>query len=171
MIIVLLASTFASLVSFNGYADNGRTVYICILKPFVEVFADAGFTETVARYKVQNRCEKLQGEGSMFCRASEAQCSQSTLAGSAERQYHEHFFIYSETGQTGRRLKIRHDEPDLSNYNFDHQMSSYHIPQGWVVRFYEGKYFTGGYYTRKGGDGNATDFDKRTSSVKILQRD
>ncbi|WP_369686445.1 hypothetical protein [Photobacterium kishitanii] len=68
----------------------------------------------------------------------------------------------------GTSVNITHDEPNLSIYNFDNRMSSYDIPSGWTVRFYEGTNYTGGFYTRKGGDGNATGFDNKVSSIKIL---
>ncbi len=44
------------------------------------------------------------------------------------------------------------------------------MPAGWVVRFFEETDFRGGYYTRKGGEQEATDFNNRIRSVRILSR-
>ena len=47
-------------------------------------------------------------------------------------------------------------------------MSSWVIPKGWEVRFYEHENFKGKYYTRTKSD-NANDFNDIVSSIKILR--
>ncbi|OBU32065.1 beta/gamma crystallin-related protein [Photobacterium kishitanii] len=152
----------------NNNGGNNSRVYVCTLQPFRDVFADVGITEDIARYKVKQRCEKSQGENSIFCKAKEAQCVASSLAFGIDTNRNNGISIYSSNNQMGTSVNITHDEPNLSIYNFDNRMSSYDIPSGWTVRFYEGTNYTGGFYTRKGGDGNATGFDNKVSSIKIL---
>ena len=157
-------------INNNGNNSNSSRVYVCTLQPFRDVFADVGVTEDMARYKVQRRCEKSQGEGSIFCKAKEAKCVESSIfsEGDTGRYKGKGVSIYSQNYQMGESVKITHDIPNLGDYNFDNKMSSYDIPMGWSVRFYKGVNYSGVYYTRNSGDGNATGFDNQISSIKIL---
>lgn len=152
----------------NSNGSNSSRVYVCTLQPFHDVFADVGITEDITRYKVQRRCDKSQGEGSIFCKPKEAKCVESSLVSGIETRRNNEISIYSQNHKMGTSIMINHDEPNLGKYNFDNRMSSYDIPVGWTVRFYEGANYTGDYYTRKGGEGNATGFDQKVSSIKIL---
>ena len=152
----------------NGSNSNSSRVYVCTLQPFRDVFADVGVTEDMARYKVQHRCEKSQGDGSIFCKTKEAKCVESSLISGGDMGRHNGVSIYSQNYQMGASVKITHDIPNLGDYNFDNRMSSYDIPAGWTVRFYEGLNYMSDYYTRKGGEDNATGFDNKVSSIKIL---
>ncbi|MUJ29731.1 hypothetical protein GNP73_17320 [Aliivibrio fischeri] len=165
---ILLGLSSASHAGFNFDSDNESRIYICTLQPFQDIFAEAGITEDIARYKVQRRCEKSQGEDSIFCKSREAKCNQSTIVLGLESNTNKSLEIYSQSNQMGSSISIEHNEPDLSDYNFDDRMSSYDIPSGWMVRFYEGKNYTGDFYTRKSGEGNAKGFDNKISSIKIL---
>ncbi|WP_279151916.1 beta/gamma crystallin-related protein [Photobacterium iliopiscarium] len=154
----------------NNNGSNSGRVYVCTLKPFSDVFADVGVTEDMARYKVQRRCEKSKGEGSIFCKAKEAKCVESSLVSGMDtgRYKSKGVSIYSQNNQRGESVKITRDVPNLNDYDFDNKMSSYDIPMGWSVRFYEGINYSGVYYTRNSGDANATEFDNQVSSIKIL---
>lgn len=151
----------------NGNNSNNR-VYVCTLQPFHDVFADVGLTEDLARYKVQRRCEKSQGENSIFCKPKAAQCIESSIALGMETNRNNGISLYSQNNQRGASVNITQDEPNLNEYHFNDRMSSYYIPAGWIVRFYEDINYMGSFYTRNGGDGNATGFDNKVSSIKIL---
>ena len=157
-------SSSASETAFRG------KVYVCTLKPFMDVYADVGITEDFARYKVKQRCEQGQGEDSLFCKEKEAVCVTSSLFGEEELEpsVPKRLVIYSRHNQRGKAIAINHDEPDLSDLGFNDALSSYSVPPGWIVRFYEGKHYTGAFYTRKSGKGNATDFDDTVSSIRVL---
>ncbi|WP_394165551.1 beta/gamma crystallin-related protein [Photobacterium piscicola] len=152
----------------NNNGSNSGRVYVCTLQPFRDVFADVGITEDMARYKVQRRCEQSQGEGSIFCKAKEAKCVESSLISEMDTDRRNGISIYSKHNQRGESVMITHDVPNLRVYNFDNRMSSYDIPIGWKVRFYEGVNYSGGFYTRNSGDANAIGFDNQVSSIKIL---
>ena len=156
--------------SSKPYALSQGKVYVCTLQPFQDVFADVGISEDMARYKVKRRCEQSQGEDSIFCRAREAKCLTSTLLLDDEPNEPNHVVIYSRPHQRGKAVVITHDEPDLADFHFDDAMSSYFIPAHWTVRFYEGKQYTGAFYTRNGGKGNAAEFDNTVSSIRVLSR-
>lgn len=80
--ILLSISFIVSLLFLTGFSSDhygkGR-VYVCTLAPFTDIFADVARTEDYARYKVQKRCEKDKGEGSLFCKAQEAKCTISSI--------------------------------------------------------------------------------------------
>lgn len=152
----------------NTNGSHNSRVYVCTLQPFTDVFADVGMSEDIARYKVHQRCEQSQGENSIFCKAKEAKCIKSSLAFDSDSGRHDAIALYSHKNHRGQSITISHDVPNLNVYNFDDRMSSYYIPTGWTVRFYEGTNYSGGYYTRKGGDENATGFNNKISSIKIL---
>ncbi|MGF1689356.1 beta/gamma crystallin-related protein [Photobacterium japonica] len=152
------------------YPSTQGKVYVCTLQPFQEVFADVGISEDMARYKVKRRCEQSQGEDSIFCRAREAKCITSTLLFDDEPNEPNHVVIYSRPHQRGKTVVITHDEPDLADFHFNDAMSSYFIPAHWTVRFYEGKNYTGSFYTRSGGKANAAEFDNTVSSIRVLSR-
>lgn len=170
-LIALLACSSSSLAGYNFHSGNEHSVYICLLEPFQETFMDAGLTEKYARYKTQLRCEESQGEGSIFCKARNAKCTESSLMLSERGHSAERFVIFSDKFQRGKSISIHHNEPDLSDHNFDDRMSSYRIPSGWTVRFYEGKNYTGNFYTRHSSEANAIGFNNQISSIKILSRD
>lgn len=149
-------------------STNNSRVYVCTLQPFRDVFADVGVTQDMARYKVQHRCEKSQGEGSLFCKATAAKCVESSLVLGIDTDRRHGVSIYSQNNQKGESVMITHNVSNLSDYNFDNRMSSFAIPSGWTVRFYEGVNYSGGFYTRNSGDANATGFDNQVSSIKIL---
>lgn len=152
------------------YSGLKGKVYVCTLKPFMDVYADVGVTESFARYKVKQRCEQAQGEDSLFCKEKEAVCISTSLFGEEELEptTPKQLMIYSQLNLRGKAVAITHDEPDLSDFQFNDALSSYSVPSGWIVRFYEGKHYTGAFYTRKGGKGNATDFDNTVSSIRVL---
>lgn len=77
------------------------------------------------------------------------------------------FKIYEGSNYQGHFVEINSDTPYLNEMN--DKMSSWKMPEGWEVRFYEHTNFTGGYYTRK-GDGNADGFNDKISSIRILKR-
>ncbi len=78
----------------------------------------------------------------------------------------ESIIIYEHPNYTGRHMTIN---SDVANLGFmDNLMSSWTLPKGWVVRFYEFPNFRGEYHSRI-ADGNANDFDDVTSSIRILE--
>ena len=157
--------------NFSGYRgeSGGGQIYVCTLTPFNNVYADAGRSEQIARYKVGQRCERGQGEGSLFCRTKEAVCTTTTLDGSAGEGSAQ-LVVYEDARQRGASLIIDRDIPDLSNYGFADRISSFSVPRVWTVRFYEGRNYSGGYYTRHGGAQEATGFNDRVQSIRILSR-
>ncbi|QPR29805.1 hypothetical protein I6G97_12780 [Edwardsiella hoshinae] len=158
--------------NFSGYRGESRAggqIYICTLTPFNNVYADAGWSEQIARYKVGQRCERGQGEGSLFCRTKEAVCTTTRLEGPASEGAAQ-LVVYEDTWQRGASLRIDRDIPDLADYGFADRISSFSIPRGWTVRFYEGRDYSGGYYTRHGGEQDATGFNDRIRSIRILSR-
>ncbi|MDA6077619.1 beta/gamma crystallin-related protein [Edwardsiella anguillarum] len=52
--------------------------------------------------------------------------------------------VYEDSRQRGASLSIDRDIPDLSRYRFADRISSFSVPQGWTVRFYEGTDYSGG---------------------------
>ncbi|PQJ84889.1 immunoglobulin-like domain-containing protein [Aliivibrio sifiae] len=77
--------------------------------------------------------------------------------------------LYAENDQSGEMVQFSSDVADMSVFGFDNKLSSYDIPQGYSVRFFEGLNFTGTYYTRHSSVGNSTVFDNIVKSVKVLQ--
>lgn len=148
---------------------NRERIYVCTLTPFSDVYADAGRSERSARHKVSQRCEQGQGNGSIFCKTKDAVCTATSLDeddGHAQNV----LMIFDGSHQRGASLAISRDMPDLARYGFADRLSSFSIPDGWTVRFYEGISYTGGYYTRQGGDQEAIDFDNKIRSIRILKR-
>ena len=170
ILVVLLC--FSAVANANSYFNqsNEIPVYVCTIRPFSETFADVGLSEDIARYKVSKRCQLTQGDNSIFCRANKASCIVSSLGRGYPSHNTEGVAIYADLNQTGQTVRINSDIADLSQYNFNNQMSSFSIPMGWTVRFYDGKHFSGDYYTRTGGYANATGFDNSISSIKVLSR-
>ncbi|WCF13272.1 beta/gamma crystallin-related protein [Edwardsiella piscicida] len=113
-----------------------------MLTPFSSVYADAARSEQIARYKVGQRCERGQGEGSLFCRPKDATCSTTTLD-EGYSQGADRLMVYEDSRQRGASLSIDRDIPDLSRYRFADRISSFSVPQGWTVRFYEGTDYSG----------------------------
>lgn len=188
---LILSFPSASNVVFNynnsGGAGNNQPIFICALRPFQDIFMDIGMTEDIARYKVEKRCEMAQKGSSIFCKGKKATCSVSSLF-SGPGIFNENggfngnggfgsnggfgmksLIIYSDRNQEGLSMNINYDIPDLSRYNFDDAISSFKVPFGWSVRFYENKNYSGGFYTRESGNANATGFDNKVSSIKILK--
>ncbi|EGU36424.1 hypothetical protein VII00023_21362 [Vibrio ichthyoenteri ATCC 700023] len=154
--------------SLSFAADS---VYLCTLKPFIDSFSEAGRTEEYARLNVRNSCEKQHGEGSIFCRTSEAKCERTYLGSVSVGSGNDaSAVIYKYRHQTGPLLRIDGDIADLSMYRFDDDMSSFSIPRGWRVRFYVDKNYRGDYYTRDHGSFNADGFDDVISSIRIIHR-
>ncbi|AGH73614.1 DUF1028 domain-containing protein [Edwardsiella piscicida] len=83
----------------------------------------------------------------------------------------DHLEVYADPHQKGESLNILQDISDLSQYNFSERISSFAIPHGWTVRFFEDKNFSGNYYTRVEGDTEASAFDNKARSVRILSRE
>ncbi|WP_298775245.1 hypothetical protein [uncultured Shewanella sp.] len=79
MLIMLLGVIPVSFADANREPKNEFRVYVCTLSPFQDIFADVGITENIARYKVQQDCEKSQGENSIFCQSRKAQCNESLI--------------------------------------------------------------------------------------------
>ncbi|EPA3020694.1 phosphatidylinositol-specific phospholipase C domain-containing protein [Vibrio cholerae] len=77
------------------------------------------------------------------------------------------FIIFEHINNQGSFLEIDSDINFLQEMN--DRMSSWVIPRGWEVRFYEHADFQGKYYTRT-HNGNASDFNDSISSIKILRR-
>ncbi|OLQ88348.1 hypothetical protein BIY22_09290 [Vibrio panuliri] len=153
----------------HSYAYD--SMYICTLKPFTSTFTEAGYTEREARINVQEVCENSYGEGSIFCQRKDATCRASLV--------NQPYFpkstsigvvIYQGRQLSGASLFVDQDIPDLSVYKFDDTLRSFSIPNGWRVRFYEGKNYTGGYYTRDGGSQDANGFENLVSSVRIISK-
>ncbi|ACR68958.1 hypothetical protein DBV23_18075 [Edwardsiella ictaluri] len=153
---------------YRGGQGSGQ-IYICMLTPFSSLYADAARSEQIARYKVGQRCERGQGEGSLFCRPKDASCSTTTLD-EGYSQGADRLMVYEDSSQRGASLSIDRDIPDLSRYRFADRISSFSVPQGWTVRFYEGTDYSGGYYTRSGGEQEATGFNDHIRSIRILNR-
>ena len=76
--------------------------------------------------------------------------------------------IYEDFDQKGKALSIQYDIRSLGEMN--DQLSSWDIPKGWSLRFFEHDDYQGRYYTRHAGTGNAHDFNKLINSIKILKR-
>ncbi|EMJ7186209.1 hypothetical protein D8T49_05565 [Vibrio vulnificus] len=161
-----------SFLLFYSYLSfGGDSVYVCSLKPFIDSFSEAGRTEEYARLNVRNSCEKQHGEGSIFCRASDAKCELSFLGSSSVDGGNDaSVVIYKYRHQTGPSLRVDDDISDLSMYRFDDDISSFSIPFGWRVRFYVDKNYQGNYYTRDHGSFNAEGFDDTISSIRIIHR-
>ena len=77
------------------------------------------------------------------------------------------FMIFEHMNHKGNNLTITSDISFLDNWN--DKMSSWVIPKGWEVRFYEDANFQGKYYTRTQA-GNADGFNDTISSIKILRQ-
>lgn len=78
------------------------------------------------------------------------------------------FMIFEHMDYKGYYFNVTSDISVLNNYNWNDKMSSWIIPKGWEVRFYEHENFKGKYYTRT-KSGNANDFNDIVSSIKILR--
>lgn len=154
-------------VANGGQGYGGGRIHVCTLTPFNSVYADAGRSEWLARQKVSRRCQQKQGNGSLFCEAAKASCITTTLD---ESDGASTLLVFDGARQRGESLSIDRDIPDLARYGFANRISSFTVPDGWVVRFFEETDFRGGYYTRKGGEQEATDFNYRIKSVRILSR-
>ncbi|MFM5433554.1 hypothetical protein ACET9P_22105 [Aeromonas veronii] len=75
--------------------------------------------------------------------------------------------VYENYGQAGQAIKISNDMPYLDSFN--DRLSSWNIPKGWEVRFYEHGNFKGAFWTRGPGKGDATAFNDKVSSIKVLK--
>ncbi|MFM5498746.1 phosphatidylinositol-specific phospholipase C domain-containing protein [Aeromonas veronii] len=75
------------------------------------------------------------------------------------------FIIFEHYNYQGKKLGIKGDVNFLDEMN--DEMSSWKIPKGWIVRFYEHANFQGDYYTRS-SSGEAYEFNDKISSIKIL---
>ncbi|WP_421210566.1 beta/gamma crystallin-related protein [Aeromonas enteropelogenes] len=158
-------------VANGGQGYGGGRIHVCTLTPFNSVYADAGRSEWLARQKVSRRCQQGQGNNSLFCEPAKASCITTTLDERLdESDDASTLLVFDGARQRGESLRIDRDIPDLARYGFANRISSFTVPDGWVVRFFEETDFRGGYYTRKGGEQEATDFNNRIKSVRILSR-
>lgn len=77
--------------------------------------------------------------------------------------------IYEHMNQQGGKKYINGDIPSLKGFN--DKMSSWNIPSGWELRFYEHDDYKGRYFTRGTGVGNVDgNWNDIVSSVKVLQK-
>lgn len=79
----------------------------------------------------------------------------------------ENFVIYEHCNKKGAYRVVTENIPYLGDFN--DKMSSYYIPYGLKVRFYEDANYQGGYYTRVGGEEGKVSFADKISSIKILE--
>ncbi len=68
----------------NGHSRGNEyyhrpVVYICVLKPFMDVYAEAGVSEKAARKQVAEACDEKRGKNSIFCKRDDAICHQSEV--------------------------------------------------------------------------------------------
>ena len=75
--------------------------------------------------------------------------------------------IYEHNDQKGRALEVTESIPYVGD-EFNDIMSSWSMPAGWHVRFYEHENYQGKYYTISDIKGNADKFNDQVSSIKIL---
>ncbi|BCK28020.1 hypothetical protein FG135_09065 [Vibrio cholerae] len=88
-----------------------------------------------------------------------------------QQQQNQCMYIYEHMDFRGQSMRICNDIPDLGPLN--NKLSSYKLPKGWQVRFFDGKNYTGGYYTRESNstDNSMTyDFNDKIESIKILKK-
>ncbi len=130
----------------NGQSQGGGRIHVCTLTPFNSVYADAGRSEWLARQKVSRRCQQGQGNNSLFCEAAKASCITTTLDESDDAST---LLVFDGAHQSGESLRIDRDIADLGRYGFADRISSFTVPAGWVVRFFEETDFRGGYYTAR----------------------
>lgn len=80
--------------------------------------------------------------------------------------------LYSDRDHQGFALHITEDMSYVGD-DINDKMSSFSIPEGWTVRFFEGSDYQGGYYTRTANDNDhnfAQGFNDKISSVKIVSK-
>ena len=111
-------ASFSQASSHNHH--NKSKIYVCTIKPFTQVFADAGITENTARAKVAERCNQSEGGHSMFCKPERASCI-TTMLGSERKG---NLVIYAHKNQRGASLTMNSDQPDLTKRGFNDKMSS-----------------------------------------------
>ncbi len=77
--------------------------------------------------------------------------------------------IYEDSNFEGRSLSLENNVSFLGDLNFNDILSSFEIPNGWTVRFYEHANFEGGYYTRSAGEHFTNHFNDIISSIKVFK--
>ncbi|MGG4607155.1 beta/gamma crystallin-related protein [Providencia sp. Me31A] len=155
----------------SNYSRNDTIpVYICALSPFSEFYAEVGISEQVARQKAARRCELERGQRSIFCKAKDAKCSSSKLSFNDQQYIEDSIVVFTKSWQKGDYLEVSDDIPYLSRYHFSDKISSFIIPDGWIVRFYEGDNYTDKYHTETGGSHNTLGYKEKTRSIKIISR-
>ena len=75
--------------------------------------------------------------------------------------------LFAGENQTGSHILIDDSQTTLSNNNFNDQVVSVDVPEGWQARFYEHENFSGRYWTREAGKHNLPE-GKIISSIEIL---
>lgn len=78
-----------------------------------------------------------------------------------------HVIIYEHLNQQGNALIITSDVPMLPEY-FNDKMSSWYIPDGMRVNFFEHGNYKGRAYSRSAGSDNAGVFNDKISAIKIF---
>jgi len=79
--------------------------------------------------------------------------------------------IFENSSYRGKMASFSQDTPSFGDMN--DKMSSFKIPQGWTVRFYQHENYGGNYYTRDANSDDAwfaRDMNDKISSMKILSR-
>ncbi len=149
--------------------NRSQILHVCVLVPFNEIYAQADFTQSMARDRVSRACQDKRGRNSIFCQSDKAVCSISDLGRSDTTESSCGVKLYSGENQTGREIRVPSNTSDLGHFDFDNQLTSYYIPLGWEVRFYKDRNYSGDFYTRKSGYGSAIEFNKSISSIRILR--
>ncbi|HFQ5059157.1 TPA: anthrax toxin-like adenylyl cyclase domain-containing protein [Vibrio vulnificus] len=76
--------------------------------------------------------------------------------------------LFGDYNYSGQTVYVTESVPYLSNFDFNDKLSSFKIPNGWEVIFYEDENYKGRKYTRS-GNGSAPINDK-ISSIKITKK-
>ena len=76
--------------------------------------------------------------------------------------------IYEHANKMGKSMIINNNISSLGEMN--NKISSWTIPNGWRVRFYEKENFEGLYYTREHSENETPVFNDTISSIEIIER-
>lgn len=85
-----------------------------------------------------------------------------------KRQSSPQVFMYEHSNMKGKKIVISQSQSNLVYFN--DMTSSYHIPEGWVVRFYTKPNFKGDFYTRRISSNFDEHINDKIRSVKILSK-
>lgn len=171
LLLLLFSSFTVAKSNYHGKPSRNDSVvvHVCALSPFSNFYAEAAMSEQTARHNTSRRCELGQGQGSIFCKAQDAKCSTSKLS-FGDQYIEESLIVYAKSWQKGDYIEVFDDIPYLSRHHFSDKIASYTIPDGWIVRFYEGDNYTGKYHTEMGGSHNTLGYSQKTRSIKIMKR-